>query len=428
VKTTHKLTVTGINALTAPGRHSDGANLYLSVSPANTKSWTFVYRFHSRTREAGLGKYPDVSLKEARDKAAQGRALLNAKPKIDPLTVWQAEAKAQCKPTFEEAARAYIAAHEDSWRSEVHRGQWLITLGLERPRKGKVEFGKPLLNLKVDEIGAQDVLRVLKPVWKRAPETASRMRGRIERVLAAAQAEGHIPADRLNPARWRGHLDTLLPGRKAIDRGHHEAMAYEEAPAFVARLRERRRDEDGNINLGAFAFELLVLTATRTSEVLGARWEEIDFDKRLWTIPKERMKGGRAFEIPLADGAMAILAETLAIRSDDLVFSRGEPYARLGPATFIRLLRAMRVAATAHGYRSAFRDWAGNETSFPRDICEMALAHSVGDRTERAYRRQSALAKRRDLMAAWDRYLAGPASAGVIEMRPSHRQPQAKAG
>jgi integrase len=419
LKSVHKLTVKQIDALKSPGRYSDGGNLYISVSETGTKAWTFVFRFHARTREAGLGRYPDVSLKAARDKAAEGRAMLNQKPKVDPLAAWQAEAKARNKPTFKEAAEAFVDARQSRWRNDVHRSQWRTTLALDVPRNPRLkgrEFCKSLLALPVDEITTDDILKVLRPVWSRTPETGTRIRNRIELVLSAAQAEGHIPGDRLNPARWRGHLDRLLPPRQAIDRGNHRALDYELAPAFMTALRARRIGKDGSISVGAYAFEFCILTATRTNETLGARWSEIDLSKQLWRLPKERMKAGRAFEVPLSNGALAILAEMLEIRCDDLIFSRGDNW-RLGDQTFIKLLRSMKAETTAHGWRSTFRDWAGNETSFPHDVCEHALAHQVGGKVERAYRRQSALEKRRDLMAAWDRYLAGSPSADVIDLK-----------
>jgi integrase len=416
------LTVKAIEALTAPGRHADGGNLYLSISPSGTRAWTFIYRIDGRTREAGLGKYPNVGLKEARGRAAEGRTMLNAKPRVDPLTVWRNEKTAKGVPTFREAAEDYVAAHEGNWRSEIHRQQWRTTLSLDpsKTRRPGREFCKALLEIRVDAIDVNHVLAVLRPLWKRVPETASRVRNRIELVLAASQALGHIGADRANPARWRGHLDKLLPGRKEIDRGHHEALPYAEGPAFMAALRARRCDEDGAIDLPVYALEFAILTATRTGEALGARWQEFELEAKggpVWRIPKERMKSGRGFEVPLSGGAVAILNAMLAIRTDDLVFSRGEPNARLGRQAFIRVLQRMRVSATAHGIaRSTFRDWAGDETSFPRDVCEMALGHKVGDKTEAAYRRQDALEKRRALMAQWDDFLASDPAGNVIPL------------
>jgi integrase len=414
------LTVKAIEALTRPGRHADGGNLYLSISPSGTKAWTFIYRFNGKTREAGLGRYPDVSLKEARARAAEGRAMLSAKPKADPLTVWKAGRAARRTPTFGEAAEAYIAAHEGKWRSDVHLRQWRTTLSLDPPKRRRPgsEFCQALLDVKVDEIATEDVVAVLRPLWRRTPETASRVRNRIELVLASAQALGHIPADKANVARWRGHLDKLLPGRREIDRGHHEAIPYADAPAFMAALRARRRNEAGAIDLVVYAFELMVLTATRTGEALGARWEEFDLDAKggpVWRIPATRMKTGRPFEVPLSDGAMAVLVEMLAIRCDALVFSRGYPNARLGRQAFIRLLKQMKAPTTAHGFRATARSWmADNGVDF--EVAEQCLAHSVGNKVTQAYHRTTMLERRRSAMQAWDDFLSDR-SAEVIDLK-----------
>jgi integrase len=389
-------TAKGVEALTKPGRHRASENLYLSVGPTGKKSWCFIYRFAGKTYEAGLGRHPIVSLKAARAKALEGQTMLAARPPINPLSIWRADKNAKKVPTFAEAAKAYIAAHQGSWRSETHRNQWLDTIDW---------YCGPIAGLKVDAITTDDVLKALRPIWNEKRETASRLRGRIERILAAAKALGHIDRNAPNPATWRGHLKELLPARKKSDRGHFKALDYADGPEFMRALRDRRWRPDGSIDVAVLGLEFCVLTAARTNEVMGAKWGEVDFDRRVWTVPAERTKREREFQIPLSDGAMAVLAEALKIRSDDLIFSRGDDR-KLPPLAFLRTLNLMGIKATTHGMRSMFRDWAGNETPTPKDVCEQALGHAVGDQTEQAYRRQDALGKRRILMAQWDDFLS----------------------
>jgi integrase len=244
------------------------------------------------------------------------------------------------------------------------------------------------------------VLSVLQPLWRNRPETASRLRGRIEHVLDAARAKGHRTGE--NPARWRGHLDKLLPKRKTLSRGHHAAMAYDDVPAFVGQLRERQSQ-----SVAAMALEFAILTAARSGEVLGMRWSEVNFAEKIWTIPASRMKAGREHRIPLSDSAMAVLAKAEDLRDGVFVFSGARAGRPLSGMSMEMVLRRMNVVGvTVHGFRSAFRDWAGNETSFAREIAEAALAHVIGDKAEQAYRRGDALEKRRKLMDAWALYCA----------------------
>ncbi|MCC2654631.1 MAG: integrase, partial [Microvirga sp.] len=243
----------------------------------------------------------------------------------------------------------------------------------------------------------EDVLRVLRPIWLTKSETASRLRGRIERVLDFAKARGMRTGE--NPARWRGHLDAVLPRRQKLTRGHHKAMPFDEVPAFVSRLRDAQ-------GVAPRALEFLILTAGRTGEVLGAAWDEIDIEAGIWTVPAVRMKAGREHRVPLTQRALAILAELHEARTGEHVFpglKRGKP---LSSMAMEAVLRRMKIDATVHGFRSAFRDWAGERTHFPREIAEAALAHLVGDAVERAYRRGDALEKRRELMSAWDSFCA----------------------
>jgi integrase len=277
------------------------------------------------------------------------------------------------------------------WRSEIHAVQWRTTID---------DYCGPILDLPVDAIDTQAVLGVLQPVWGRIPETASRLRGRIEAVLNYAKASGLRSGE--NPAAWRGHLALILPKRQKLFRGHHAAMPYGDLPEFIAKLRDTE-------SIHALALEFLVLTAARSGEVLGAAWDEIDLDAQVWIIPASRMKAGREHRVPLSARALAILERMAEIRTGKLVFPgqrRGRP---LSKSALSRLI----PGATIHGFRSSFRDWAGEETSFPREIAEQALAHAAGDATERAYRRGDALEKRRGLMDAWASFCE-PAGAGNV--------------
>lgn len=265
-------------------------------------------------------------------------------------------------------------------------------------------YAAPLRSKPLDQIGTDDVLAVLTPIWTTKSETASRLRGRIERVLDAARAKGLRTGE--NPARWRGHLDHLLPKRRKLTRGHHAAMPYDQVPAFVARLREGR-------GVAARAPEFTILCASRSGEVLGARWDEVDLKAKLWTVPGPRMKGGREHRVPLTERALAILAEVEPLRNGDYVFPgqrRGRPLSNM---SMEMCLRRMKVDETVHGFRSSFRDWAGEETAVPREVAEVALSHAVGDATELAYRRADALAKRRKLMEAWAAFVEDGSGAAI---------------
>jgi integrase len=363
-----------------------------------------------KQKECGLGSLKAVSLADARTAAADCRKLL-ADGK-DPI----AERREQRRdvPTFGAAADALIASLAPSFKSPVHQAQWETTLGKVAYDSKKVRIDraahdahvkalKALRDKRVDVIDTADVLSVLRPIWFEAPETASRLRGRIERVLDAARVEGHRSGE--NPARWRGHLSALLTRPDKRNRTHHAALPFDEVPAFVARLRNT-----GGIS--ARALEFAILTAARTGEVLGAVWQEFDLEGKLWTVPATRMKAGREHRVPLSDRAMAILAEMAAFgrEPDAHVFpgqKRSKPLSGMALEMAVRRLGA---AATPHGFRSSFRDWAGEVTHFPREVAEAALAHVVGDATERAYRRGDALAKRRELMDAWGRWCEPKAS------------------
>ncbi|MHB2168018.1 tyrosine-type recombinase/integrase [Alsobacter sp. R-9] len=415
----------GINRLSAKavatakaGKHSDGGGLYLIVSETGSRKWVLRYAKGGKPREFGLGSARDVTLADARVKADTARkALANgAEPNAAP-------AVPKAVPSFGEEADALIASMEPAWRNPKHRAQWRVTLGAEPYTASKVrteakahaEHVKALTALRakpVDAIDTADVLAVLKPLWQAAPETASRLRGRIEAVLGAATAKGHRAG--ANPAQWRNHLDRLLPKRARLTRGHHAAMPYAEVPAFVARLR-------GTRGLSALALEFTILTAARSGEVLGARWSEIDLAAKVWTVPAKRMKAGREHRVPLSDRALAILEDAAKLREDDgpgaFVFPGQKPGRGLSSMALEMVLRRLDVDCTVHGFRSAFRDWCGEETSFPRDLAEAALAHTLKDKVEAAYRRGDALEKRRKLMAAWSDHCSVDCAANVVAIR-----------
>jgi integrase len=396
----HKLSARAAERISKPGRHSDGGGLYLSVSGEGRRRWVFLYTWRGKLREAGVGSASKggVSLKAAREKAGEGRALVNTG--LDPIAQWN-KADPEQVPTFGKTADDFLAAHTGGWRNDKHKAQWSMTL---------TRYCEAIRNTPVDAIDTEAVLSVLKPLWTRAPETASRLRGRIEQILDAAKARGLIGRNEANPARWRGHLDKLLPKRTKLARGHHAAMPYADVPAFVAELRQRPA-------IAARALEFCILTAARSGEALAARWDELDLGGRVWTVPPARTKAAREHRVPLSDRALTLLREMEAGRIGDYVFPgqrRGRP---LSGMAFEMLLRRSESPYTAHGFRSSFRDWAGNETHYPRELAEHALAHVIGDKAEQAYRRSDALARRRELMDAWARHCEGAAGENVLAFK-----------
>lgn len=407
----HKLDAVTAKALNKPGRHSDGGGLYLKVRPDGRRGWVFLFRWQGRTREIGLGpflpvhaekgcRYDFVTLADARTKAAAMRVALAAGE--DPA---KATGKTEAVPTFGEFADAHIEAMLPAWRNDKHVAQWRMTLG--------DTYCRVLRKTAISEIDTADVLAVLQPIWKAKTETAARLRGRIEAVLDAAKAKGLRDGE--NPARWRGHLANLLPRRQKLTRGHHAAMPYADLPGFMKRLGEA----DG---MSARALEFLILTASRSGEVLGARWDEFDLDAAVWTIPASRMKAGREHRVPLSDRALALIVALNGNRVSEFVFSgrkRDRPLSSMSLAMLMRRLRAGEF--TPHGMRSAFRDWAGEETLHAREVSEAALSHMVGDEVERAYRRGDALAKRKALMGDWARYLAARPSGNVVRLAVGNR-------
>jgi integrase len=385
------------------GRHADGGGLHLLVKSTGARSWVFRFTLNAKSRDVGLGAAGagGISLADARDLAAALR--LKVRAGIDPLEERQREAKealaaAQAAAvsgiTFKAVAEAYIGANEASWRNEKHRQQWRNTLAsYVYPGIGE---------LPVAGIGTAHVLKVLEPIWLDKPETASRIRGRIETVLDAAKARGYREGE--NPARWRGHLAQILPPRSRLARGHHKAMPYEAIPVFIENLRKREA-------MAALALEFLILTATRTNEVLGATWSEVDLEKAIWTVPASRMKAGKEHRVPLSPRAIEILEATKPLGKASLFpADQGE---KLSTMAMSMLLRRMKQDCTVHGFRSGFRDWAAECTGYAHEVCEMALAHVIGNKAEAAYRRGDLFEKRRRLMGDWATYCVSGGAVGA---------------
>jgi integrase len=411
-----------------PVRIVDGENLYLQIAPGDTKSWLFRYTLRGKSREMGLGpagEGPDkVPLAKARQAAAEARMLL--REGRDPIEARKAGRAAGEKARGEAAARTfraeaerYSAAHEAGWRSAKHRTDWLATITTH----AFPEIG----DLPVADVGTEDVLRVLRPIWSRIPETASRVRQRIEAVLDAARAKGWRAGE--NPARWKGHLAELLaPPRKIQPGKHFPALPWQAVPAFMAALRTRP-------GVAARALEFLILTAARTGEVRGTRWSEIDFTTKVWTVPRERTKAGRQHRVPLSLGALDVLERMRSLATDGLLFPGQRAGGQLGEhalAAVVRRMGAEREAAglsrwcdadgrdvVPHAFRSSFRDWCAETQSVPHAVAEAALAHVNKDRTEAAYARSDLLERRRSLMAAWADFCGQP-PAEVVELRGSH--------
>ena len=370
-------------ATATPGDYLDGSGLYLCVAPSLSRSWVYRFSWHGRRPEMGLGRFPDVSLAEARalrDEAS--RALRSGRNPIEERRT--AKLATSARQTFGAVADTILESKVRELRSKRSLDQWRASL---------VETVAVLRARPVDEVDTEAVLALIKPLWLERPKNADRLRGRIEAVLDAARAGGHRNGE--NPARWRGHLEHLLPRPPKLARGHHAAMNYDELPAFMKRLR-------GVDTVSARALEFAILTAGRSGEVYGARWPEIDLGGRVWIIPATRMKAGREHRVPLSDRALAVLEELAEVKINEFVFPghrHGKPLSHVAMAKVMSRLGAQHV--TVHGFRSSFRDWAGNETHFPREIAEGALAHVVGDKAEQAYRRGDALEKRREMMEAW---------------------------
>ena len=397
------LTTKRVAKLTEAGRYGDGHGLYLQVTPAGVRSWLLRYERAGRERWMGLGPLHTFTLEEARARARQARQQIA--DGIDPLDARRAARALDAAKaiTFEDAARQYFDLHERKWRNRKHRAQFLATIA---------DYALPVLGrLPVAAIDTGLVLRCIEPIWQSKTETASRVRGRIEAILDWATVRGYRAGD--NPARWKGHLGEVLPARGQIAKvQHHRALPFAEVPGFMVQLAARE-------GMGARALEFLVLTAARTGEVIHARWSEIDLDRMLWTVPAERMKGGREHRVPLSDCAVAILRALP--READSVFAGERRGTAIASTAMSNLLGRMgRLDITVHGFRSAFRDWAAERTGYANHIVEMALAHVIGNKVEAAYRRGDLFAKRAHLMADWAKHcMTKPVDAanGVTPLR-----------
>jgi integrase len=411
---TGKLSAIAVAKAVGPAVLHDGGGLYLRVSRTGAKAWVFRYQRDGKRHDMGLGAYPDVSLAQAREKAATHR--MRHRDGADPIAARRAERQEQRLAeargrTFRAVAEEYIARNEAGWRSATHRQQWRNTLAAYvYPRIG---------DLPVAAIDTGLVVQVLEPIWAEKPETARRVRGRIETVLDAATVRGYRAGP--NPAQWKGNLAHILPAHAKVRRvAHHAALAFDELPEFLAALAERP-------GMAARALEFAILTAARTGEALGARWREIDMATKVWTIPAERMKAGREHRVPLSPAALAVLdrVRPLALTADGTpdpaapVFPGPRRSRPMSGMALLALLRRMdRADLTAHGFRSSFSDWAAERTGFPREVVEMALAHAIANKVEAAYRRGDLFEKRRQLMEAWGRFCRGPAArGGVVPLR-----------
>jgi integrase len=401
----NKLTARQVATITDFGRHSDGGGLYLLINVDGSRRWVFIYISGGKRREMGLGpaagpRKAGITLAEARRKAEDARRLRFDGD--DPFSVRRAQRTSPGTMTFGTFADGLLVDIAPGFRNAVHRAQWATTLST---------YAAPIRPLLINEVGTGDILKILKPIWTEKPETASRVRGRIERVLDAAKAKGLRTGE--NPARWKGHLKELLAKPTKLSRGHHAAIPYNDMPAFMEDLRARQ-------SVSASALEFTILTAARTGETIGARLSEFDIAQALWVIPGNRMKAGLEHRVPLTKRAVEIVRSLQMPNAEpnSFVFPGAKAKQPLSSMALLECLRGVRgKGATVHGFRSAFRDWAGDCTSFPRDLAEQALAHTIKDKAEAAYRRSDALERRRKLMDAWEKYLAAPPAGRVLPFR-----------
>ncbi|MFC6631764.1 tyrosine-type recombinase/integrase [Microbulbifer taiwanensis] len=414
-----KLKPKQVENLSTPGTYEDGDGLRLVVKANGSRSWVFRYQLNGKRREMGLGSVPAVSLKQARVSAAAQRGLiLNG---VDPVEERRAQraamlraSKEKTQPSFSELARAYIEAQRPGWKSAKHAQQWENTLE---------KFAFPVIGRKqAAEITTEDVLAVLTPIWHSKPETARRVRNRIEIILNAAKAQGLRQGE--NVAAWRGHLELLLTRQKQGTRGHHAALPWKQAPEFWSAIATHE-------DLSAAAVRLTILTTLRTAEVLGATWKEINLEGKIWMVPGERMKAGKNHRVPLSPAAVAELKRLPRVESCDYLFPgarAGRPLSNMAMLMKIRGLDEIKHAEdsigwrdengsviTMHGFRSAFRDWAAECSKAPNHVCEMALAHTIGDDVEAAYRRGDLLELRRQLMREWADFVTASRKGKILE-------------
>ncbi len=394
----NKLSDRFVRSNLAKGRYSDGGGLYLQVGPTGAKSWLFRYQRQGKSRQMGLGAaITTISLAEARQKATTCRRLLDQG--LDPIDERKAErSRVQAETakfmTFKECADELIRDRSAVWSNLKHSKQWKSTLE---------KYVYPFFgDLAVQDVDVGLVVKALRPIALEKPETARRVRGRIEAVLDWAAA--HEYREGANPARWKGHLDHLLPAMKSADVNHMAALPYDQINEFLQALKKQQ----GVATLG---LQFLILTAARTNEVIGAKWSEISLEDKIWTIPAKRMKAGKTHVVPLSDAALAILREIKELEQSDFVFPGGRPKSPLSNMAFLAVLKRMkRQDITVHGFRSTFKDWAAETTAYPNEVSEMALAHSIGSKVESAYRRGNLFEKRQHLMRDWAKFCIEPQS------------------
>jgi len=397
----YALTAIFAKKIQKPGKYADSIHgLYLQVTKALTKSWLFRYTIHEKRREMGIGAYPSTSLAEAREKAALLYKQVKDNPLFDPIAEREKELRQHKikhhkeKVTFRWCAEQYIDAHKAGWANAKHCQQWTNTL---------TTYTFPIIgNHSVKDIDTDLIMKVLKPIWESKNETAGRLRGRIEKILSWAAVQKYRDTD--NPAQWRGHLENLLVKSSKIKNiVHHKALPYVDINEFIIKLRMR------NV-ISAYALEFLILTAARTEEVIGALWQEIDFEDKVWSIPGLRMKGKkRAHSVPLSPRAFAIIKKMHEMRTSNYIFPGGIKDRGLSNGAMDKLLqKTMGYDCTVHGFRSTFRDWTANETDYPNELCEMALAHTIKNQAEAAYRRGDMLDKRLVMMTEWLSYCETP--------------------
>ena len=388
-RTLFRLTDRIIRNFEKPGYHADGGGLYLQVAKSGSKSWVYRFTLKGRTRDMGLGSIRSVTLAEARTAAAESRLLVakgvdpiagRAEPEFDPPQI----VAPPTGPTFREFAEQYIEQHTGDWRSKQHEAQWSSSL--------KMHVFPLIGDLQLDAIDTPEVLLVLEPIWREKSETASRIRGRIERILAAAAVRGLRPAT--NPAAWAGHLREALPKKRRST--PFSALNYRELPAFMSALRARE-------GVGARALEFTILTVARSGQARGARWPEIDEAAEVWSVPGERMKAGRQHLVPLSGPTLFLLREMKPLRdlAGGFLFPGMRNGGALSDMTLSHIVRSMGYDATVHGFRAGFKTWAEEETHHANVVIEAALAHTVGDKAERAYMRGDWLVKRKALLDDW---------------------------
>ena len=401
-KPVNRLSVKTVSAIKTPGYYPDGQGLYLQVGPSGNKSWLYRFMLNGRAREMGLWSVNDRTLAEARDEAAKARRLL--RDGIDPIEARDADDKRKAldsarSMTFAECAKTYIETHKADWKNAKHASQWTNTL--------ETYCGPVFGALPVQAVDTALVCKVLEPMWTDKPETASRLRARVERVLDWATVREYRAGE--NPARWRGHMDKLLPALKKKNRvTHHAALPFDQVGGFMAAVRAQE-------GIAARALEFTILTSARTSEVTGASWDEFDLKAGVWTIPASRMKAGNEHRVPLSPAALVMLQAMSEIRLNEWVFPGKRSGAPLSNMAMLELLKRMgRTDITVHGFRSTFKDWASERTNYPREVTEMALAHIIGDKVEAAYRRGDLFEKRCTLMAEWAKHCVRIEQPGTV--------------